>query len=162
MKKFMTLIALTLIFMLALPTLSLASEKETSQRTEVVKEIVLPEMNLEMTSDDQIPLLSDAPGWQHIATDIWYVDNLTTTEPQSVSGGGVMVCFYDQAYSYGIELWEHDNLSKNDFVDKTTIGSGDVCVPWSGVNTEAGNEELYLKFTKSSTVVDKIQVEWHD
>lgn len=106
----------------------------------------------------------DAAGWQLVATDSWYVDNYTVTEPRSFAGGGVKACFYDQAFSYSVQLKENDPFSPDDTigVPRYVSSSDGDCVVWSGVNTEPGNEELYLIFTKASTTTDIVTVKWYD
>ncbi|MED4687936.1 hypothetical protein [Peribacillus frigoritolerans] len=105
---------------------------------------------------------ADDAGWQKKGVDGWYVDDSTTTTPRSFEGGGVRACFSGLAYTYDVQLMENDDANPDDTIGSAKTASDGKCVEWSGVDTESGNEELYLKITKDSTKTDYIEITWYD
>lgn len=104
---------------------------------------------------------ADEAGWQKIATQKYTVDNLTTTSPVALDGGGVKVCFSGVDYKYSVKLSENDLYNPDEHFATKTL-SGDSCLTWSDVNSESGQEELYLTFTKFDVFDDSITITWYD
>lgn len=105
---------------------------------------------------------ADDAGWQYKYTQKWEVDSSTTTTPVSMEGGGVKVCFSGVAYDYRVSLRENDSLNPDEKYSSQVLKKGGDCLIWKDIDSEAGNEELYLTFTKTSSAKDTITVTWYD
>ena len=99
---------------------------------------------------------------EKVGVDGWYVDDSTTTGVRSFEGGTVKACFSGLAYTYEVQLMENDDANPDDTIGGTKTATNGNCVSWTDVDTEAGNEELYLKITKDSTKTDYIEITWYD
>lgn len=105
---------------------------------------------------------ADDAGWQYKYSQKWVVDGSTTTTPVSMEGGGVKICFKGVAFDYRVTLKEKDPYSPNEVYKSQALKKGGDCLIWSDIDSESGNEELYLTFTKTETTKDTIDVVWYD
>lgn len=110
---------------------------------------------------------ADEAGWQLKEVNTYTISNFTmTTYPVSLEGGGIKACFYDVDHSYSVQLYEQDSLNSDESIGSVRtlkdLSDQTQCLTWSEVNTESGNEELYLVFNKSNITSDKITIKWYD
>ena len=109
---------------------------------------------------------ADASGWQPKGTDKYIVDDYTVTQYKSFDGGGIKACFRDVHHAYSVQLMENDDVNPDDEIggSKTLkdAPNDEQCLVWSDVDTEPGEEELYVKISKNSTTNDTIYIDWYD